>query len=187
MMIAFVFILEFHDRGLIFGWPQKHHEDSLGWSQIFRKMTAQTSYIMRKYHGYCFVWFNIWTFWYHPLENTFAHATGIFLIWQFFAAIKFDLHGYAFGETVAIFCRNFRGHSRSSSRSADGTLSADPDWAALSLADVSLRFRLLFHPNLNIHTRHVQNPKMVLATPTMDRLHGMGVYLLRVSCIERQR
>ena len=95
MMIAFVFILEFHDRGLIFGWPQKHHEDALGWSQIFRKMTAQTSYIMRKYHGYCFVWFNIWTFWYHPLENTFAHATGIFLIWQFLlqsSLIYTDMH-----------------------------------------------------------------------------------------------
>jgi len=95
MMIAFVFILEFHDRGLVFGWPQKHHEDALGWSQLFRKMTAQTSYIMRKYHGYCFVWFNIWTFWYHPLENTFAHATGIFLIWQFLlqsSLIYTDMH-----------------------------------------------------------------------------------------------
>ena len=93
MMIAFVFILEFHDRGLIFGWPQKNHDDGL--SQILRKMTEKTSYIIRKYHGYCFVWFNIWTFWYHPLENTYAHATGIFLIWQFLlqsSLIYTDMH-----------------------------------------------------------------------------------------------
>ena len=56
-----------------------------------------------------------------------------------FVAIKLDLYGYAFGEAVAVFRGNICGYSRSSGRFADGTLSADADWATFSLADVSLQ------------------------------------------------
>jgi len=33
---------------------------------------------MRKYHGYLFAWATVYTFWYHPMENTFGHLIGFF-------------------------------------------------------------------------------------------------------------
>ena len=30
----------------------------------------------RKYHGYLFAWATVYTFWYHPMENTFGHLAG---------------------------------------------------------------------------------------------------------------
>ena len=32
----------------------------------------------RKYHGYLFAWATIYTFWYHPMENTTGHLVGFF-------------------------------------------------------------------------------------------------------------
>jgi hypothetical protein len=32
----------------------------------------------RKYHGYYFAWATIYTFWYHPMENTSGHLIGFF-------------------------------------------------------------------------------------------------------------
>lgn len=31
---------------------------------------------IRKYHGYVFAWATVYTFWYHPLENTLGHLVG---------------------------------------------------------------------------------------------------------------
>ena len=33
---------------------------------------------MRKYHGYVFAWATVYTFWYHPMENTAGHLIGFF-------------------------------------------------------------------------------------------------------------
>jgi hypothetical protein len=32
----------------------------------------------RKYHGYYFAWATVYTFWYHPMENTIGHLAGFF-------------------------------------------------------------------------------------------------------------
>ena len=32
----------------------------------------------RKYHGYFFAWATIYTFWYHPMDNTTGHLIGFF-------------------------------------------------------------------------------------------------------------
>ena len=32
----------------------------------------------RKYHGYLFAWATVYTFWYHPMENTVGHLAGFF-------------------------------------------------------------------------------------------------------------
>jgi hypothetical protein len=31
---------------------------------------------VRKYHGYVFAWATVYTFWYHPMENTVGHLVG---------------------------------------------------------------------------------------------------------------
>ena len=33
---------------------------------------------VRKYHGYLFAWATVYTFWYHPMENTVGHLIGFF-------------------------------------------------------------------------------------------------------------
>ena len=33
---------------------------------------------VRKYHGYVFAWATVYTFWYHPMENTVGHLIGFF-------------------------------------------------------------------------------------------------------------
>jgi hypothetical protein len=33
---------------------------------------------VRRYHGYFFAWATIYTFWYHPMENTWGHLFGFF-------------------------------------------------------------------------------------------------------------
>jgi hypothetical protein len=33
---------------------------------------------VRKYHGYLFAWAAVYTFWYHPMENSFGHLIGFF-------------------------------------------------------------------------------------------------------------
>lgn len=64
LMLVFVLILETPRRGLIAGKKVKFH-------QAFLKA-------VRQYHGYIFSWALIYTFWYHPMENTFGHLAGFF-------------------------------------------------------------------------------------------------------------
>jgi len=68
--------IEFKDRGVIFGYPSPYqlrkYQDSVWMSPV---------YILRKYHGYFIYWAVIFTFWYHPMENTFGHAFGFAHTW----------------------------------------------------------------------------------------------------------
>lgn len=32
--------------------------------------------MLNRYHGYYFAWSIVYTFWYHPMENTWAHTSG---------------------------------------------------------------------------------------------------------------
>lgn len=64
LMLVFILILETPRRGLIFG----------------KKIPFRQSFLntVRQYHGYLFSWALIYTFWYHPMENTFGHLAGFF-------------------------------------------------------------------------------------------------------------
>lgn len=64
LMLVFILILETPRRGLIAGKKVK-------FNQAFLKA-------VRQYHGYIFSWALIYTFWYHPMENTFGHLAGFF-------------------------------------------------------------------------------------------------------------
>ncbi|HEY3311819.1 MAG TPA: hypothetical protein VGK00_09285 [Anaerolineales bacterium] len=64
LMLVFILILEAPRRGLFFGKKIKFH--------------ARFLKIVREYHGYLFSWAVIYTFWYHPMENTFGHLAGFF-------------------------------------------------------------------------------------------------------------
>ncbi|RME52830.1 MAG: hypothetical protein D6790_18285 [Caldilineae bacterium] len=64
LMLVFILILETPRRGLIWGKKVKFHKAFLD--------------IVRRYHGYLFSWALIYTFWYHPMENTFGHLAGFF-------------------------------------------------------------------------------------------------------------
>ncbi|KAF6016987.1 hypothetical protein EB796_024698 [Bugula neritina] len=74
-LIIMIFI-EFKDRGVIFGYPSPYqlrkYQDAVWMSPV---------YILRKYHGYFIYWAVIFTFWYHPMENTFGHAFGFAHTW----------------------------------------------------------------------------------------------------------
>lgn len=64
LMLVFILILEAPRRGLFVG----------------RKIKFQHAFldVVRRYHGYLFSWALIYTFWYHPMENTFGHLAGFF-------------------------------------------------------------------------------------------------------------
>ncbi len=64
LMLVFILILEAPRRGLIWGKKIKFHQAFLD--------------VVRRYHGYLFSWALIYTFWYHPMENTFGHLAGFF-------------------------------------------------------------------------------------------------------------
>lgn len=78
--IALIFLLEYRDRGMFLAYPQKSDSDCF---TDFIKLDYNLIDLFRKYHGYCFQWIMIWTLWYHPLENTSAHATGCTIVWLF--------------------------------------------------------------------------------------------------------
>lgn len=64
LMLVFILILEAPRRGLVLGKKVKFHKAFLD--------------VVRRYHGYLFSWALIYTFWYHPMENTFGHLAGFF-------------------------------------------------------------------------------------------------------------
>ncbi|PIK36668.1 hypothetical protein BSL78_26503 [Apostichopus japonicus] len=78
MLLVFVLLLEYRDRGLFFGWPSSQHK-----SKVSRALRLDLGPInlMRKYHGYAFAWGAIYTFWYHPMENTWGHLFGFIHTW----------------------------------------------------------------------------------------------------------
>ncbi|XP_074650622.1 uncharacterized protein LOC141905581 isoform X2 [Tubulanus polymorphus] len=79
MLIVYVVLIEYRDRGLLFGWPTKRNTDKV--SSTLR-LSYGPLYVARKYHGYAFSWAAIYTFWYHPMENTWGHVMGFVHTWM---------------------------------------------------------------------------------------------------------
>lgn len=64
VLLVWVLLMENNRRGMFFG-------KRLPISQRIIQFA-------RKYHGYFFAWAIVYTFWYHPMENTVAHLVGFF-------------------------------------------------------------------------------------------------------------
>jgi hypothetical protein len=62
LMLVAILLMENQRRGLF-----------LGKKVPFSKRIGSFA---RKYHGYLFAWATVYTFWYHPMENTFGHLAG---------------------------------------------------------------------------------------------------------------
>ena len=86
MVFVLIIIIEFKDRGVVFGYPTpvqlKGKQDSVWLSPV---------YLIRKYHGYFIYWATVSTLWYHPFENTAGHACGISHVW--FMCLQGELIG----------------------------------------------------------------------------------------------
>jgi hypothetical protein len=65
LLLLVVMLMENRRRGLAFGVPVGGFVESAG-------------AIARRYHGYYFAWATIYTFWYHPMEDTWGHLFGFF-------------------------------------------------------------------------------------------------------------
>jgi len=64
ILLVWVLLMENRRRGLFAGKKVP----------ISKQITA----FARKYHGYFFAWATVYTFWYHPMENTIGHLAGFF-------------------------------------------------------------------------------------------------------------
>lgn len=64
VLLIWVLLMENNRRGLFFG-----HK-----VPVAQRITQ----FARKYHGYFFAWAIVYTFWYHPMENTYGHLVGFF-------------------------------------------------------------------------------------------------------------
>jgi hypothetical protein len=64
ILLVWVLLMENNRRGMFAG----------------KKMPISKQIIefARKYHGYYFAWATVYTFWYHPMENTPGHLVGLF-------------------------------------------------------------------------------------------------------------
>lgn len=62
LMLVAILLMENQRRGLFWG-----KKVPLG-----KRVTS----FVRKYHGYIFAWATVYTFWYHPMENTAGHLIG---------------------------------------------------------------------------------------------------------------
>lgn len=62
LMLVAILLMENQRRGLF-----------LGKKVSFAKRIGSFA---RKYHGYLFAWATVYTFWYHPMENTVSHLAG---------------------------------------------------------------------------------------------------------------
>ena len=63
VMLIWVLLMENNRRGLFFGYAFPFPKDLVEFS--------------RKYHGYYFSWAIVYNFWYHPMEGTMAHLSGL--------------------------------------------------------------------------------------------------------------
>lgn len=68
VLLVWVLLMENNRRGVFFG----------------KKLPISQRIIQfaRKYHGYYFSWAIVYTFWYHPMENTPAHLVGFFYMFM---------------------------------------------------------------------------------------------------------
>ena len=64
IMLVMILHMENQRRGLFFGYKLN--------------FLTETGRVARKYHGYIFAWAIIYTFWYHPMENSSGHLIGFF-------------------------------------------------------------------------------------------------------------
>ncbi len=62
LMLVAILLMENQRRGLFFGKKVS--------------FSRQIGAFARKYHGYLFAWATVYTFWYHPMENTPGHLVG---------------------------------------------------------------------------------------------------------------
>jgi hypothetical protein len=62
LLLVAVVLMENQRRGLVFG--------------LRSNWLAQAGPFVRRYHGYYFAWATIYTFWYHPMEDTWGHLFG---------------------------------------------------------------------------------------------------------------
>ncbi len=75
LMLVAILLMENRRRGLFFGRPAPLPQE------IIR--------LARKYHGYLFSWAAVYTFWYHPMENTSGHLVGF--LYMFFLLLQGSL------------------------------------------------------------------------------------------------
>ena len=66
-MLILVMLMEYKERGLFFGWPN---------ASSALQLSHAPMYLIRRYHAYAFSWAAVFTFWFHPMENTLGHAMG---------------------------------------------------------------------------------------------------------------
>ena len=89
LMLVLILILETPRRGLILGKKIKFHKRFLQ--------------IIRDYHGYIITWGLIYTFWYHPMENTFGHLAGFFYMFSLLAQSVFLFNRAHFNKYWTFF------------------------------------------------------------------------------------
>jgi len=75
LLLVWVLLMENPRRGLFFGKRVP-----------FKRSLTQAA---RKYHGYIFSWAAIYTFWYHPMENSSGHLIGF--VYMFFLLLQGSL------------------------------------------------------------------------------------------------
>lgn len=80
MLLVLVMLLQYTERGLFFGWPTLKHTGKVS---ARLRLKHSPIHLIRKFHGYGFAWAAIYTFWYHPMENTYGHALGFVHTWFF--------------------------------------------------------------------------------------------------------
>lgn len=68
IMLVLILHMENQRRGIFFG------------KKI--KFLSETGRFVRKYHGYIFSWAIVYTFWFHPMENTPGHLIGFFYMFM---------------------------------------------------------------------------------------------------------
>ena len=87
MLLMVICMMQYPERGLFCGWPlADRHRGAL--SQLFI-LGEKPTQLARRYHGYALSWATIYTFWYHPMENTMGHVTGF--VYCFFLMLQGSL------------------------------------------------------------------------------------------------
>jgi hypothetical protein len=112
LVLIAVLMMENQRRGLVFGKGSA--------------LVTEAGQVVRRYHGYYFAWATVYTFWYHPMEDTWGHLFGFFYMfllllqgslfftrahvargWTVFQEITFAVHGamvaYLAGQAWQMF------------------------------------------------------------------------------------
>jgi hypothetical protein len=96
VMLVWILLMENSRRGLFFG-----KKAPIG------QTIVQAA---RKYHGYVFAWAAVYTFWYHPMENTLGHLAGFLYMFLlllqgslFFTRIHINRWWTAVQEVAVLF------------------------------------------------------------------------------------